>query len=277
MSTQSRLSSADNAWLLALNNAFKNYDFISSPRGMKVREVMGFTSVIDMEEPVITIRERSLSYRLMTGEAVWILNGDDSLAGIVQYNKRMAEFSDDGTSLFGAYGPRVAEQLDYVINALTKDRDTRQAVMTLWRKNPMPSKDIPCTVALVFQIRENHLHCHVFMRSSDVWLGLPYDIFAFTMIASKVACDYNDVNDNPVEMGLLHVTAASSHLYDTHWEAARALVGDLPSVRSFDTMPQDLIRNGDWTGILRSLLVSRDFDATNPGFDAPKWNIRPYG
>lgn len=277
MSTQSRLSSADNAWLLALNHALNRYDCVVSPRGMKVREVMGFTSVIDMEEPVVTIRERALSYRLMTGEAVWILSGDDSLAGVVQYNKRMAEFSDDGTTLFGAYGPRVAEQLGYVVNALTMDRDTRQAVMTLWRKNPMPSKDIPCTVALVFQIRQNHLHCHVFMRSSDVWLGLPYDIFAFTMIAAKVACYYNDGIDTPVEMGLLHVTAASSHLYDTHWEAARALVGDLPSVRSFDTMPQDLIRNGDWAALTESMKICRDATPSNLDMAEPKWLIRPYG
>ena len=51
-------------------------------------------------------------------------------------------------------------------------------------------KDIPCTVSLQFLIRENKLHLFVNMRSNDVFLGLPHDIFCFTMIQEIIANQY---------------------------------------------------------------------------------------
>lgn len=72
---------------------------------------------------------------------------------------------------------------------------------------------------MVFQIRDDLFNAHVFMRSSDVWLGLPYDIFSFTMIAEWVRLHHNlgsaAVRAGP---GELFVTAASSHLYQEDLE-----------------------------------------------------------
>jgi thymidylate synthase len=42
----------------------------------------------------------------------------------------------------------IKQQLDYVVEALVKDNDSRQAVLTIWRPSPAPSKDIPCTVSI---------------------------------------------------------------------------------------------------------------------------------
>ena len=78
-----------------------------SPRGMPTKELPQYTVVIDMRYPVLTIAERKLSHRFMAAEAFWILSGDDTVAGIIPWNKRIAEFSDDGQTFFGAYGPKV--------------------------------------------------------------------------------------------------------------------------------------------------------------------------
>jgi len=45
------------------------------------------------------------------------------------------------------------------------------------------------------------------MRSSDVWIGLPYDMFSFSCIANQVAMRLN------VKLGVCSITAGSSHLY----------------------------------------------------------------
>lgn len=215
---------ADTAWLKAYNEVLKD-GHVCSPRGKKIIELPQYTSKIDMLYPVVRIKERKLNYRFMAAEALWILSGRNDVAFLSSVNPHIAQFSDDGVILSGAYGKQIIPQLDYVVNKLIEDRDTRQATMTLWKPNPAPSKDIPCTIALDFKIRRHQLNCHVFMRSSDIWLGLPYDIFAFSMISFYVAACYNDEmkrlnKDYAFTIpGTLYITAASSHLYEQHWGA----------------------------------------------------------
>lgn len=213
------VNTADAAWVHAFRNVLIRGSEVS-PRGKKVRELEHHTVMVDMRYPVVLARPE-MNRRFMAAEALWMLQGRDDVEMLAQHVPRMNDFSDDGRSLAGAYGPRIAEQLNYVVNKLREDRDTRQAALTIWRPNPMPSRDIPCTLAMTFQIRDNQLNAHVFMRSSDVWLGLPYDVFSFTMVAEWVRMHYNFVHgiagNGLVAPGMLYVTAASSHLYEEHW------------------------------------------------------------
>jgi thymidylate synthase len=184
-----------------------------------------------MRQPVLRVEERKLSYQFMAAEAYWILTGDDRVASIAPYSNRIANFSDDGIRFFGAYGPEIVDQLPYVVRKLNEDPLTRQAGLSIWRKNPPPSKDIPCTVAVFFSIREGRLNCHVFMRSSDLWLGLPYDVFNFSMLSHLVCCKLNETRlvSDSVSPGDLYLTAASSHLYETNWDQAiQCLMGRYP-------------------------------------------------
>lgn len=199
-----------------------------SPRGKLTKEVPHCAIEVDMRHPVLTDPRRKLSYTGMAAEAYWILSGDGSLAGIEPYLPRMKEFSDDGVTLAGAYGPRLHEQLTYLVTKLYAEPDTRQATMTLWQCNPGPSKDQPCTVAMDFKIRNGKLNMHVFMRSSDAWLGIPYDVFSFSMIAHLLCCHLNQFDGEHiqviVEPGTLYLTASSSHLYEENWLGALGCV-----------------------------------------------------
>ena len=57
------------------------------------------------------------------------------------------------------------------------------------------------------------------MRSNDIYLGFPYDVFVFTMIQRYVAGAID------MEVGPYHHHVGSMHLYDTNSEAARGYVG----------------------------------------------------
>ena len=65
-----------------------------SPRSMGTREIVGFTSKIDMNFPVITCPIRALGYKFMFAEAAWILSGDNRVETITAYSKDIANFSD---------------------------------------------------------------------------------------------------------------------------------------------------------------------------------------
>lgn len=210
---------------------------LASPRGLRTKELPHRTVTIGMRRPVLTAPSRKLSYSGAAAEAYWILTGDNKLAGIAPWLPKMVNFSDDGATLAGAYGPRIASQLPYVCGKLEGDRDTRQATLTIWTPNPGPSKDYPCTVAMDFKIRGGRLNMHVFMRSSDIWLGVPYDVFSFAMVAHLVCCRINRGQcASPLRPGYLYLTAASSHLYERNWlDALGAMSEDQFDLSQYET------------------------------------------
>lgn len=192
-----------------------------APRGHGTRELWHATVTTDMRQSVLTVEARKLNYQFMAAEAYWILSGDDTVAGIAPYNKHIASFSDDGERFFGAYGPKIVNQLPYVVAKLVEDPLSRQAGLTIWRESPPPTKDVPCTVAIFCSLRDSRLDVSVYMRSSDVWLGLPYDVFNFSMLGHLICCRLWARGVDAVP-GTLAVTATSSHLYERDLEAAMA-------------------------------------------------------
>jgi thymidylate synthase len=172
-------------------------------------------SISDATDSLLVHSARNLNYRFAIAEALWILNGQNDLESLTKYNKKYAEFSDDGLTLAGAYGPRLKSQISHVVNSLRKDRDSRQAVATIWTPNPIRSKDIPCTISAQFLIRHGELYSIWNMRSSDAWLGLPYDLFSFGLYTNYIAAVL-DIPTGPMQLNL-----GSSHLYQPHLDAAR--------------------------------------------------------
>ena len=232
--------SCNTAWLSTLKTIMLNGNTVQ-PRGMLTYEIPQHTVRVDMRQPVLSLAERGLSYTFMAAEAFWILSGDTTVAGIAPFNKNIAKFSDDGETFYGSYGPRIHAQIDYVVGALLNDPDSRQAGLTIWIQNPKPSRDIPCTVAIWFQVRDNKLNVHVFMRSSDVWLGLPYDIFNFSMLGHAVTTQLRgSLLFAGLEPGILYLTAASSHLYESNREAAIKVIDSVgtafPQAKTPDRM-----------------------------------------
>lgn len=238
-----------------------------APRNQVTKELLQHTMVVDMRRPVLTITSRQLSYQFMAAEAYWILSGDDRVATIAPYNKRIDQFSDNGSTFFGAYGPKIMGQLDYVVNKLIDDHNTRQAGLVIWRENPPPTKDVPCTVAIFFNIRDGRLNCHVFMRSSDAWLGVPYDVFNFSMLSHLVCSFLNESKIQPqITPGMLYLTAASSHLYKNNFEAAAVCLKEPVVIQRLT--PANLYT--DSAGLMDHLKALRD---TKPGHPLRWWEV----
>lgn len=136
---------------------------------------------------------------------------------------RYREESEDGKTVHGAYGPRLFRMRghDQVANviALLKERPTsRRAVIQLFDASDLasPHKEVPCTCALQFMIRDGRLLVFTTMRSNDAYIGLAHDIFAFTMLQELMARSLG------VDVGPYRHSIGSLHLYDSHRGAARA-------------------------------------------------------
>ena len=196
-------------------------DFICKPRGLKITEKLNNSWIIDMDDPIITLPERKLSYSFMFGEAAWMLEGRNDVESVSKYVDGVKRFSDDGVTFFGAYGPKIITQTSYVVDTLIKDNDSRQGVLNIWRENPRSSKDIPCTLSLQFFLREASdnlwLHTIATMRSNDAWLGTPYDTFNFSAISFYIICCLN-LRGLKCKLGSLNIQAGSRHIYENDFK-----------------------------------------------------------
>jgi thymidylate synthase len=214
--------SATWAWLNLLDKVY-TYGQETSPRGMLIREKLACSATIDLNQPIVIEPLRELGYKFMAAEAAWIMSGDDRVETIKDYAKHISSFSDNGETFFGAYGPKIVDQLPYVIEKLAEDRDTRQAVLTIWRESPPPSKDIPCTVSIQWFIRNGKIYCIDTMRSSDLWLGWPYDIFNFSMLTHYLRLELRNRGID-VEPGTLTLFAGSQHIYERNFKAVEEIL-----------------------------------------------------
>lgn len=126
------------------------------------------------------------------GELLWYLSGSNQLNQIRYYIQDYHKFSDDGKTIFGAYGPKLFGadgQIPAVIKSLQQRSSTRKAVVQLFSSSDIKShhNDVPCTCTLQFLVREGKLSLYTSMRSNDAFKGLPHDIFAFTMLQELAA------------------------------------------------------------------------------------------
>lgn len=162
------------------------------------------------------------------GELLWYLLGSNELAFIKHYLKKYEKESDDGKTIYGAYGPRLfnmrAEfnQLENITKLLTENPSTRKAVIQIFDAMDIQEKhkEVPCTCTLQFLIRENKLNLYVSMRSNDAFMGLPHDLFAFTMLQEIMAVKLG------VELGTYHHSVGSLHLYETDIKKVRTYLNE---------------------------------------------------
>jgi hypothetical protein len=158
------------------------------------------------------MRDANPFFHLM--ESVWMLAGSNDIAFPVQFNKRFAEYSDDGKTQWGAYGWRWRkffgyDQLPLIIEELKRDPRSRRCVLSMWSAGDdlnvvmNGGKDVPCNTNVFFRVVDGKLDMMVNNRSNDVIWGA--------------------YGANAVHMSILHEFIASAagygvgRYYQTSW------------------------------------------------------------
>ena len=215
---------AYHAWHSLLGEIMENGNECE-PRGKKIKELIGHQVFIyDGLENIIADPNRKINYKFLVAQWLTTLIGLEDLPILENYMKAISSYEHDGQGgSYPSYGPRLLPQWPFIMQTLTRDPDSRQAVMSIWQPQTEPQRYVPCTLSLQFLIREKKLHTVATMRSSDAWLGLPYDIFNFSMLANCLAAGLSHVMRTRLDVGSLTMNLGSSHLYEPHWQMATSL------------------------------------------------------
>ena len=208
-----QFKSVNEAWEHWYNHLATQQGNAASRDGAVTGEIINAITVIDdPKDNLVTSPIRKLSHKYAIGELLWYLSGSNKLDAIANYSKAWNKLSDDGETVNSAYGHRIFEkfgfdQWEHVKELLKADPNSRQAVIHIKEPNPEKTKDLPCTVALQYFIRDGKLYATTYMRSNDIWLGFPYDVFTFTCLQIKMAFELG------VGIGSYTHIAGSLHLY----------------------------------------------------------------
>lgn len=130
------------------------------------------------------------------------------------------------------------DQIKYIIEELMKEEYSRRAVLSAW--NPSQLREMalpPCHILYTFYKDKNGLSCLMNMRSSDLFLGLPFNI-ASTAILTHIIAKILHIKPNKISLVL-----ADAHIYQEHIEAVnmqlKNKVQDMP-VFEISKQPPDI-------------------------------------
>ncbi len=198
-----------------VNNAFVQGMEMLKTNGVLDSSRVG--DVIVLPYPVTTTYERPIERVLFSEqrdanpflhllESLWMLAGHNDVAYLTKFTKTFKGFSDDGVTLNGAYGYRWrhhfgGDQLDWVINELRQNPNSRRATLQMWDAAVDPwvasqgSKDVPCNTNIYFRARPgNGLDMTVCCRSNDIiWGAYGANAVHMSMLHEYVArcCNMN--------------------------------------------------------------------------------------
>jgi thymidylate synthase len=208
-----------------------------NPRGFLSKELL--SEKIHLERPlerVVLAPHRLNNIFLSIAETLWVMKGRNDLEYLSHYLPRAHEYSDDGKTWRGAYGPRLRnwkgqDQFSSVISRL-EESDSKRAVMMIFdpKEDNCSSNDIPCTNWLQFLKRGSYLHLNVTMRANDLFWGFSgINTFEWSVLLEMMAFWTRS------KVGSMTFFVGSLHYYQRHFERVEKIVHSIiPSTTLYE-------------------------------------------
>ena len=229
--------------------------------GVGTKSVFGYQMRFDLSQgfPLVTTKKchtRSIFYELL-----WFLKGDTNIRYLHDHKVTIwDEWADAEGNLGPVYGYQWRSWPDYhgghidqisnVIADIKRNPDSRRLIVSAWNPADIPDMKLPpCHALFQFYVSEGRLSCHLYQRSCDTFLGLPFNIASYSLLLSMIAaqCD--------LEPGEFVWTGGDVHIYLNHFEQVRLQLSrtprKLPTLRLarkpesvFDYQYEDFILEG---------------------------------
>jgi len=200
---------------------------VSKPRDLEVTELMYAGYKVDPKQSFANFTSREFNWKYFAGELAWYLNKDTNIDYINQFSGFWKNITNPGTNEINSnYGSLLfGEQLQWVVDSLKKDKNSRQAIAFLNQPKYQfeGNKDFVCTMYLNFSIRKNKLDMKVQMRSNDIFYGLTFDAPFFAFVQQHVYLWLKSTYLE-LELGTYHHYADNIHFYERHFELAETIV-----------------------------------------------------
>ncbi|WP_027622516.1 thymidylate synthase [Acetivibrio clariflavus] len=198
-----------------------------------------------------TLREK-VAIRYLCRELLSYFKGSlkvwDGLAQASSFWEKLADEKGEINSNYGYYvfhqpimNSQCKNQFEWVINVLIKNKDSRRGIININQvQHKKDTKDFPCTVSLLFFIRDDFLCCEVSSRSTDVITGLPYDIGFFSLLTELVFVELKRKRYQQLKLGYTMMKTSFTQVYLRTLSKAQEIIDTMrlnPNYEKLDMMP----------------------------------------
>lgn len=195
--------------------------------------------------PLLTTKK--LHFKSIANELIWMLSGNTNIKWL---NENGVKIWDEWATEDGDLGPVYGEQwtawptkdggtinqIDYMVHTLKTNPNSRRILFHGWNVEYLPDETQspqenarngkqalpPCHLLYQAFVHDGHLSMQLYIRSSDVFLGLPYNTAALALLTHMLAqqCDLI-----PHE---IIVTTGDTHAYSNHMEQIQTQLARTP-------------------------------------------------
>lgn len=145
--------------------------------------------------PVTTKKE--LNFGVVVKELCWFLRGETNIKtlGAKIWDQWAAEDGDIGPiygkqwrAWKGSDGTK-HDQIENLIQRITSDPFSRRHIVSAWNVGDLEHMALPpChTMFQVYVSKDGHMDLHLYQRSGDMFLGVPFNIASYSLLLSAVA------------------------------------------------------------------------------------------
>ncbi len=227
-------------YLDLLRHVLEHGKFKTDRTGTGTYSVFGAQTRFPLSQGFPLLTTKTLHLKSIIYELLWFLRGDTNLNYLHQHGVTIwDEWADPDGSLGRIYGAqwcdwrsadgRSIHQLDDVIERIRTEPDSRRLIVSASNVGELDQMALPpCHTLFQFFVMEGELHCQLYQRSGDLFLGVPFNIASYALLTMMVAqvCG--------LAPGTFVHTFGDLHLYRNHLEQARLQLAREP--RSLPTM-----------------------------------------
>ena len=222
-----------------LEDILNNGEVKDDRTGVGTISVFGRQLRFDLAAGFPAVTTKKLAWKSVASELLWFIegSGDERRLAEILYGSRDIERSTIWTGnaqaaywtpkarydgdLGRVYGVqwrdwRGVDQLSNLIEGIKTDPNGRRHIITAWNVDELDKMALPpCHVLAQFYVSNGKLSCHMYQRSVDVFLGLPFNIASYALLTHMIAqvCD--------LKVGELIISTGDTHIYSNHVEQVK--------------------------------------------------------
>ena len=209
--------------------------------GTGTRSLFGRQLHFDLARGFPALTTKSLHFRSIINELLWFLRGDTNIAWLHEHGVSIwDEWADEHGELGPIYGYQWRswptpdggriDQISRVVEGIRRDPESRRHLVCAWNVSELDRMALPpCHVLFQFYVAHGRLSCQLYMRSADLFLGVPFNIASYSLLTLMIAQICN------LELGEFVLSFGDVHLYLNHLEQVETQLSrepwPLPSMR----------------------------------------------
>lgn len=163
--------------------------------GTGTRSVFGYQMRFDLAQGFPLLTTKKLHLRSIIHELLWFLKGDTNIQYLKDNNVSIwDEWADENGDLGPVYGyqwrswptpdGRHIDQIQTILQQIQHNPDSRRIMVSAWNPALIDQMALPpCHALFQFYVAEGKLSCQLYQRSADIFLGVPFNIASYALLA----------------------------------------------------------------------------------------------